>query len=353
MDNASEDKIQEFVRLVKEKCVSFRKPCAIFTHKPFDPDGLGAGLGLKLIIKRLGGRAVMFYGEPSHPQNKTIVDRFKINLAETADFKPDNFGLVIFVDVSRQDKRTPDGLEPDIIFDHHTEKQANGSFSDIRPLGSTSTIILEYLRKLVPDFNPEDEEFLRAANAIYWGIRTDTHNWADKDVTKNDIDAFVFLQPFLNHDALWKIENYDYPEYFFEFNTIAEKEKEIKDGLLVAGLGFISTKRAGGMSFVADFVLRRPSVETAVVFAVVGNEFLQVSVRTDKSNFEITHFLQRVFGVQSSGLQQVGHSSGATIPLPAVSIFTPEENASAEEKEAFWRLLSMRVKRLCYEAYIE
>ncbi len=353
MDNAHEDKIQEFVKLVKEKCVAAKKPCAIFTHKPFDPDGLGSGLGLKLVIKKLGGRAVMFYGEPSHPQNKAIVDQFKINIAEIDDFKPENFGLIIFVDVSRGDKRTPEGVEPDIIFDHHNEKSANGSFSDIRPFGSTSTIILEYLRTLVPDINPEDEEFLRAANAIYWGIRIDTHNWADKDVTKNDIDAFVFLQPFLNHDALWKIENYDYPEYFFEFNTIAEKEKENRDGLLVAGLGFISAKRAGGMSFVADFVLRRPSVETAVVFAVVENRLLQVSVRTDKSNFEIAHFLQRVFSAESSGLQQVGHSSGATVPVPAVSIFIPEENAPADEKEAFWRLLSMRIKRLCYEAYAE
>lgn len=353
MDAANSEKIQEFVKLVKEKCVAAKKPAAIFTHKPFDPDGLGSGLGLKLIIKKLGSRAVLFYGEPSHPQNKAIADKFKINTAEISDFKPENFGLIIFVDVSREDKRTPEGVEPDVIFDHHSEKPINGAFTDVRAVGSTSTIILEYLRALVPDFNPDDEEFLRAANTLYWGIRIDTHNWADKEVTREDIDAFVFLQPFLNHDSLWNIENYDYPEYFFEFSNIAEKEKEIKNGLLVSGLGFIGAKRAGGMSFVADFVLRRPSVDTAVIFAIIDHSLLQVSVRTDKSNFEIAHFLQRVFGVESSGVQQVGHSSGATISMPPTSIFLPDEDAPEEEREAFWHLLSMRVKRMCFEAYIE
>lgn len=350
MASADKDKIQEFARLVKEKCVIPRKPAAIFGHEPWDPDCFGAGLGLKLLIKRSGGRAVLFSAsKPSHPQNRAIVNLLKITLNKTEDFRPDDFGLVIFVDVSYPDPRVSKDVKPDVIFDHHVEKLLTIGkilFYDVREIGATSTVVLEYIRELIPDFDPEDDECRRVANALYWGIRIDTHNGTDQGTTDLDIASLAFFKPFLIQEALRKIENYDLP---FDLVRIADDEKEIDGDLLVTGVGFVDTERSGEIATVSDTLLRHKNVETSVVFAIVGHDRLQVSVRTDKNDFSIDTFLTRVFGEGYSGMQAGGHSGGATVHAPRILV--PEEDATKEEKSNFWFSLSSRLKRKFFKAY--
>ena len=159
MTSADKEKIHEFERLVKERCVLAKKPAAIFGHEPWDPDCFGSGLGLKFLIKKLGGKAFLFNnGIIAHPQNKTIVNILRIAFKKIEEFKPEDFGLIIFVDVSYPDPRVRADIKPDIIFDHHTEKLTTADivFYDVREIGSTSTIVLEYIKELVPDFDSEE-----------------------------------------------------------------------------------------------------------------------------------------------------------------------------------------------------
>src|SRR5207237_10286955 len=100
---------------------------------------------------------------------------------------------------------------PQLVIDHHPARPASlrSSFHDVGgPAGATSTLVSQYLRaaKLVP--GPA------LATALFYGIKSDTRDLG-REVEGADVDCYNWLFPYVDKQALSRIEHPQVPARFF------------------------------------------------------------------------------------------------------------------------------------------
>lgn len=313
------------------------KKIAVFTHNNPDPDALAAAFGFKLIAAELGCGCEIFYGgEISHPQNQTLVKLFQIEPRRKDKFKPDVYGKIAYVDAASPEQANMEGVDliPDIIIDHHTtEPNKKTEVCDIRPVGASCSIIVDYIKNLNLKLDKENEYHVRVATALHFGIINDTHEMT-VNVHKLDWDALSFLSEYVD-DALYKQVNkrYPRPEYFYEFEARAENNHVKCGTVLVAGLEYVSPKRRDVIPHVADHQLNREGTETVLVLGIVGN-FLHASVRSKDVKLNTEEFLGNLFGEENSGAKLDGSSGAAEVSLGPLA---PDDHNSEEAKSKFWQ----------------
>jgi len=327
----------KFLRELFSTFQDYDKNIPIILHNFPDPDAIASGLGMSIILKlfNLKCAGIYYSGEVSHPQNKSLVTLLNIMMTNF-EKEPFEKGLhAICIDLndvgesSNQPQIKKDYVKIKAIIDHHKSKSVKGATSDVRAVGSTSSIIYEYLNKL--DYNFDTEEGAALATALLVGIKTDTQDLMSDNTSKLDLDAYEGLRKFVDKQKLISIINYPLPEYYFELRQVAHspENKTFDHSTIVSGLGIISAAKRDSLPVIADEFLRMSSVQTSVVFAIIDN-YIDIVVRSNEITLDVNDFIQNIF---HTGGGKKG-SGRATIPLGFFEI----DSDDIELKDEIWKI---------------
>lgn len=236
-----------------------------------DPDAIASALALRAVLGRArAGTPLATFGRITRPENRAMIRLLEIEVTEVQPRDLDDYDAIAMVDVQPSffEERLP---HVDAVIDHHPEETpVRAPFKDIRPsYGATSTILTEYLRAA------EMKVPQRLATALLYGIKADTLA-LERGAVKADMDAFAFLHPLANHNALRRIERPQLPRAALDVLAQGLTRRQIVDDVVFSHLGAVAYPEL--VAQFADLLLQIEGVEWSVVSGVVNGE-IHVSVR--------------------------------------------------------------------------
>jgi nanoRNase/pAp phosphatase (c-di-AMP/oligoRNAs hydrolase) len=236
-----------------------------------DPDAIASALALRTVLGRRPAAApIATFGRITRPENRAMTRILEIDVEKLEPAAVRTFDAVAMVDVQPSffEERLADVA---LVIDHHPEERpVQARMKDVRPsYGATSTILTEYLRAGDAKITP------RLATALLYGIKADTR-YLERGTTKADVDAFGFLHPFANHNALRRIERPDLPEAALDTLALGISRRTLVDGVMFTHLGPVGYPEL--VAQFADLFLQVEGAEWSVVSGIVNGE-LHISVR--------------------------------------------------------------------------
>ena len=303
---------------------SLAGPLAVVAHDNPDPDAIASAVGLVTIAESVGVPANAYYfGDISHQENRALVNLLDLSLypVDAESFDPAEYGAIALVDHARPgvNNSLPAETPVEIVVDHHPPRMPideTDRYVDIRPeIGSTSTIITEYFRRLglVPD------EAL--STALLYGIQTDTNRFT-REVSEADFEAAAALSPTADNDALARIESPSVTPSVVETLATAIQRRDIRGSALATCVGRITDRDA--LAQAADELLNMESVTTVLVYGYT-EEMIYVSGRTRGATIDLGEILR-------DGLDRIGSAgghanmAGAQLPMGFISDVDDDEN---------------------------
>lgn len=343
-------KLQDFCSFI---AANNKKRFLVCSHDNPDPDSLASALGISWILQFLDAQDVLivYNGEISHPQNKTMLTVLDINISpwEKVRDKYTNGNkedvAVIFVDCSsNSQKNMTIDLSPNIVIDHHKNNGPRDAINIIDEVGACSTLVLdialltnkEIEGKVMPCFDPEEEGIKNLTTALAIGIRTDTLEFRSETTTEEDFRAFKLLGRLLSDDKYSRIINYELPPYIFDLEQTAWKNKnENWVPNLITGLGILPKSQTDGIPYLADKMMRLKGVQTVVVFAIIEEDnAVRASIRTISASLDCQTLVEAIFGEKHGGAKQgIG---GAVVNFSAVNVAELDD----ENKQKLWDVIS-------------
>jgi len=332
-------KTEDIIAEIKKVFSQPNEKVAIFIGSP-DPDSIGSGMGIKFLLQNFNKSdcTIVYSGEISHPQNRTLVNVLNIELIEQDKFFIDNknevnkkYSKFVWVDHVPREK-LPELIKPTLIIDHHKSNyDKNGAIVDIRNVGSCCSIVWEYIKNSGYKLSADKESDAKIAIAMLFGIKTDTGDLIADNTTDLDFAAYQDLSVIVKENNISDIINYKYPAYFFEVRSRLDEEGNsiIKDSFFIGGIEFISPVRRDCLPMLADERLRMEGISTAIVFAIVG-ENLEASVRSNNPAIDVNKLCKDIFGEDYAG-GRIG-AGAARVPLGILSSSTMTE----EDKKTVW-----------------
>lgn len=297
-----------FTNLDKELCVS------IFIHDSPDPDCMGAAAGMSTLIKHVYGlnSKIYHYGELSHPMNRSMKNVLHISLNDGDDFDPSKSSAIMVLDTDLFATRFKEFVSKvDIRIDHHKlDRDDDPTLLDVRDVGSTCAIVWEYLKA----FDVPMTEYPNVATAMVLGITTDTLDFTNESTSDLDMTAFRELLPFVNRDALSKVNKFELPKILFKIETDAFNSRDIKNSTLVSSVGEQGQHNRDIIPMIADRFARMVGINTVFIMGIIEDK-LVVSVRSGDSRVDVGEVCAKVFGRDFSGSKEGGGSGGAKVPL--------------------------------------
>ena len=198
-----------------------KRKVLIVAHENPDPDSIAAAFGLKYLFRKAAGvtSVIAYSGIIGRAENRAMVKILDIDLIPLAKVNPRNYSVIAVVDCQPHtgNLKLPKGVFPNIIIDHHPVRKTSmkAEYHDLpRDVGSTSTVITQYLRTL--GIEPDR----KVATARYYGIKSDTRDLG-RQSTDDDVRATIYLFPHILQKKLSRIEHPDLPrQYFQELNAV-------------------------------------------------------------------------------------------------------------------------------------
>ena len=280
-----------------------------------DPDAIAAACALRELAKRNGGVScrLAYGGTIGRAENRELVNYLGFAFHPFAEVNPEvnhqKYDLIALVDTqpSAGNNPLPEGVQPDIIIDHHPAIDASRgvAFTDIREnYGATSTILWEYLRQA--KIKPE----MPVATALLYGIRSDTQDLG-REATKADIEAIGSLYPLANKRMLSQIQQGRVPSAYYQMLSTALSNTKIYSHCLICDIGEIDNPDM--ISEVADLLLRHEEVDWVMCYGFCDCRML-ISFRTQDSSLSAGDVARKVVDKLGTG---GGHDrmAGGQIPL--------------------------------------
>lgn len=322
---------------------------AIFTHPSPDPDAIGSMMGLSWMLKKVYDVEVdCFYdGHISHPQNQRMCNLLdpEVQLIDHCD--PAQYAYKIIVDTIPCHTAAPESIRPvdyNLVIDHHKEAP-NGGFKGIYlnlKAGSCCATIYQLIKQYDLTFEDNNERDSKVATAMMVGIITDTEYQTSDDTTLYEHEAYQNLFDFRNPTALKQITRYKHPKEWVQARAaVALKAHDrIKDGVLIHGIGFISSNNRDLIAAVADEMLSWENVETSVAFAVVEGDRIEGSVRSSNAALAVPMLCKDLGG------QFEGGSGGGKLGKGSfrynLGNCEIKSNDSEELKSRFWEYIEYK-----------
>jgi nanoRNase/pAp phosphatase (c-di-AMP/oligoRNAs hydrolase) len=209
------------------------KRALILTHDNPDPDSIAAGVALAHLLDKLAGvEAIVAYGGiVGRAENRALVRVLRLPVVPVSRVVFDEFDLICMVDTQPEqgNHSLPARHFPDVVIDHHPERPDShlAPIADVGGrLGATSTVLAEYFRASGLKMSAQ------VATALFYGIKADTRDLG-RQTTKQDVDAYLWLFPMTDKDALGEIEHPRLPaEYFRLYHTAIEKALVYEDAVV-------------------------------------------------------------------------------------------------------------------------
>ncbi|MCG6551231.1 MAG: hypothetical protein L7F77_02795, partial [Candidatus Magnetominusculus sp. LBB02] len=139
------------------------------------------------------------------------------------------------------------------------------------------------------------------------------------NATERDVIAYSKLLEFTDKEVFRTLQSYPLPQRYFEHFKDAINNWKMKEGRLVTGIGFVSSKDADQLAIIADSLIRMPEIQVAVTWGIVDNSVVRISARCTDPSIAFQDFLAERFG-KSSGVKTSTTGiaeGGAVIKLPA------------------------------------
>ncbi len=258
-----------------------KRKVLIITHENPDPDSIAAAFGLKYIFRRtMGVSSIIAYGGIiGRAENQSMVKLLDIDMVPLGGISTRNYSVIAVVDCQPHTGNLPlaKGIKPNILIDHHPlrKSSANAEFIDVRRgIGSTSTIIAQYIRLLGIEMDK------KVATALFYGIKSDTRDLG-RQSTDADIRASVYLFPYTLQKKLARIEHPEMPkEYFIELCSVLNNAKIYGD-VVVARVNMIGWPEMIGEF--ADELIQMEGMRWCICYGR-HNGSLLFSIRTTRSS---------------------------------------------------------------------
>lgn len=283
---------------------------AIVCHDDPDPDCIASALALRRIASAAGVETVdiRYGGEISHQQNRAFVNLLDLELASVADFSPENYERIAFVDHSSVGRNValPEDPAVDVVVDHHpSDASVEASYVDVREsYGATASILVEYLREL--SIEPDE----RLAGALLFAIHRECVDYV-RGPTAAEYAAVHYLFPLADRDLVEHMYGAAFTRGTIDAMGRAIRTRETRGSALVASTG--RTGERDALPQAAEFLLNLEGVETVLVLGVV-DDAIHLSGRSIDDRVDLGRVLDRAFGeVGTAG----GHhdSAGGRVPL--------------------------------------
>jgi nanoRNase/pAp phosphatase (c-di-AMP/oligoRNAs hydrolase) len=287
-----------------------------------DPDGIASALAQAHIAQRLGvGKTTIAYcHELSHRENRALVKLLNVELKKTRNLADldavDYLGLVDAHDVD-PDFAGAEGLETLTIVDHHRAHTApRARFVDMRnDVGATATIFVEYLQELTPLVVDNDDD-RRVATALMHGLATDTDDFSLARAT--DFRAAAQLADICDRDLLQDLSRRLIAPSAMDVIARSLSALVVRRNFAMAGVGFVTESERDTIAQAADFLIRREDIDTVVVYGIVGDRFIEGSLRTHSPSVDPAVWLEQAFGHDERGKAYGGgrrDKGGFRIPI--------------------------------------
>lgn len=313
-----------------------------------DPDNIGSSLALQYLARHYEITCkIIHFEEISHHENRALVKKLDLELEEyTQDSNLSDYDYYAVLDAQNPELpvKLPPSCELLVFVDHHKALgTVSGQFVDIRESsGSTSAIFGEYLIEGGVKFMGGNPEETRIATAMMHGIRTDTDNFVN--ATPIDYRASEYLAKYMDKDLLALISRQSIPAKTMDLTQIALQRKDIRGTFMFSGVGYVRDEDRDGIGQCSDYLLHREGIETVIVYGVVGNEFIDGSLRTKSHTLDPDKWLKDVFGQDRNGQYYGGgrkDKGGFQIPL---GVF-----ANCSDKELLWILIKKTIDEAFYD----
>jgi nanoRNase/pAp phosphatase (c-di-AMP/oligoRNAs hydrolase) len=298
----------------------------ILTHDNPDPDSIAAGVALAHLLEKLAGvEAVVAYGGiVGRAENRALIKVLKLPVLPVARVEFDDYDLICMVDTQPEqgNHSLPARHFPDVVIDHHPERPEShlAPIADVGgPIGATSTVVAEYFRASglkVPS---------QVATALFYGIKADTRDLG-RQTTKQDVDAYLWLFPMVDKDALGAIEHPTLPADYFRLYHTAIEKAVVYDDAVVCDLGAIYTP-----DMVAEVAERFMSLE-GMRWSLAFGEYedaIYYSIRTSDRRMNAGRLIRDV--IEAKGGSAGGHGTMAGARLPVKGLSAAAEKRLREE----------------------
>ncbi len=278
----------------------------VLTHDNPDPDSIAAGVGLAHLLSKLAGMqaTVAYGGIVGRAENRALIRVLKLPVVPLARVVFDDFDLIAMVDTQPEqgNHSLPARHFPDVVIDHHPERPE----SKLAPIadvggheGATSTLIADYFRASGLRMPPE------IATALFYGIKADTRDLG-RETTQVDVDAYLWLFPMVDKEALAQIEHPRLPiDYFKLYHTAIEKA-QVYGAAVVCDLGEIYSPDM--VAEVAERFLFLGEMKWSLAFGEYEGH-LYFSLRTHDRRMNAGKLIREV--IEEKGGSAGGHGSMA------------------------------------------
>jgi len=287
-----------------------------------DPDGIASALAQAHIAQRLGVEktTIGYCHELSHRENRALVKLLNVELRKTKNLadieKVDFLALVDAHDVD-PDLGGTEGIEVLTIVDHHrAHVPPRAKFVDMRhDVGATATIFVEYLSELFPLSADQDDD-RRIATALMHGLSTDTDDFSA--ARASDFRAAAHLADVCDRDLLQDLSRRLIAPSAMDIIARSLSSLFVRRSFAMAGVGFVAEAERDTIAQAADFLIRREDIDTVVVYGIVGDRFIEGSLRTHSPSVDPAVWLEQAFGHDERGKAYGGGRSdkgGFRIPI--------------------------------------
>lgn len=318
---------------------------AIFSHPSPDPDAIGSQMGLAWLLRKVYESIEVdcFYdGCLSHPQNQRMCNLLDPELKLHEGCDPDSYDIRISVDTVPSHSSCPENTNYDLVIDHHKEIP-NGGFKGIflnLKAGSCCSTIYQLFKQYGVSFEEDNSVDSKVATALLVGIITDTEYQTSDDTTDFEHEAYRDLFEFRNSNALKQITRYKQPREWVQARAcVAQKLQEsAKDGILVHGIGFITSNNRDLIAVVADEILSWENIETSVVFAVVDGDRVECSIRSSNAALAVPPLCKELGGQLGSGGGKLGKGAYSY----SLGNFSIDADTDESTKDKLWEFIEER-----------
>ena len=291
-----------------QEVVSGLNSLLILPHNDPDPDAIAGALALRyLLAERLNTESLIAYkGIIGRAENKALMRYLAQPFHRLTNTTLRHTDAVALIDTQpgTGNNPLPSDRSPVIVIDHHPPRELTQvvRFADVRSdVGATSTILTEYLQ--AADLEPRSA----LATALFYGIKSDTLELG-RGASQADIDAYFYLQPRIDIDALVEIENAKVPVEYFRSLDAALHAARAYDGILITYIGHMAYPDLAAE--IADLLMRLEGTQWVICIGVHRDELI-LSVRTRRRQGGAGQLAQHLAGERGiaggHGTMAAGH----------------------------------------------
>jgi nanoRNase/pAp phosphatase (c-di-AMP/oligoRNAs hydrolase) len=283
----------------------------ILPHNDPDPDAIASAVALRHLLEARAGVStrIAYRGLVGRAENKAMVNYLErpLRCLRNSDLKQGSYIALVDTQPGAGNNALPPGRATAIVLDHHPLRKTtpDAAYHDVREdVGATSTMLIEYLQ--AADLEPS----VSLATALFYGIKTDTMGLS-RGARQADVDAYFYLQPRVDIEALVRIERAQVPAEYFESLVAACRSARRYGHVLVSYLGWMSYPDLAAE--MADLLLRLKGVWWVICVGAYEDDVI-VSVRTNRRRGGAARVVRAI--VRDRGTAG-GHGSmaGGQIPL--------------------------------------